>query len=105
MSSTLCESTNWWKEMANAWLQNVLPFLGLFVALLMVSRIRYPQSPAVFARTAEFGICGHRIFLCRGFSAGRLRGAVVGLGICVYGPIHLAWEKWYQRRHREEPLF
>ena len=23
----------------------------------------------------------------------------------LYGPVRLAWEKWYQHRHREEPLF
>ena len=37
-----------------------------------------------------------------------VRGYAVPIVACafvLYGPVHLAWELWVQRRQREEPLF
>jgi CDP-diacylglycerol---serine O-phosphatidyltransferase len=43
MVHTLRQSGSAWKESVDVALQSTLPFFGLLVALLMVSRIRYPH--------------------------------------------------------------
>jgi CDP-diacylglycerol---serine O-phosphatidyltransferase len=107
MSSTLCQNTTPLKEIANEWLQTILPFLGLFVALLMVSRIRYPHvTNRILRGQRSFGHVVAVLFVFVAIMV--LRGYAVPLSACAfafYGPIHLAWEKWVQRRRREEPLF
>ena len=88
-------------------LQTVLPFIGLLAALLMVSRIRYPHiTNRVLRGQRSFGhvvavvFCFVALVLVRGYAV-----PIVACAFALYGPVHLAWELWVQRRRREEPLF
>ncbi len=104
MSFTLCQDRS---TTANARLQAVLPFLGLLVALLMVSRIRYPHlTNRILRGQRSFGHVVAVVFFF--VAVVELGGYAVPLSACafaLYGPIRLAWEKWVERRHRDEPLF
>jgi hypothetical protein len=40
------------------------------------------------------------IMLIRGYAV-----PIVACAFVLYGPAHLAWELWVQRRQREEPWF
>lgn len=95
------------KESVDNALQLVLPFFGLLVALLMVSRIRYPHiTNRVLRGQRSFGHVVAVVFffvavmVVRGYALPIAASAFV-----LYGPIRLAWEFWVQRRRRDEPLF
>jgi len=107
MSYTLCQDRTALKEVVDVWLQATLPFLGLLVALLMVSRIRYPHvTNRILRGQRSFGHVVAIVFFFVAVVV--LGGYAVPLSACafaLYGPIHLAWEKWIERRHPEEPLF
>lgn len=88
-------------------LQGGLPFFGLLVALLMVSRIRYPHiTNRVLRGQRSFGHLVAVVFffvaimVFRGYAV-----PIAASAFALYGPIRLAWEKWVQRRQREESLF
>jgi len=107
MFYTLRQDINPLKEGVDAVLQVVLPFFGLLVALLMVSRIRYPHiTNRVLRGQRSFGHLVAVVFffvaimVVRGYAVPIAASAFV-----LYGPIQLAWEMWYERRHREESLF
>ena len=80
---------------------------ALLVALLMVSRIRYPHVVnQVFRGQRSFGHVVAVVFALVAIMV--VRGYAVPIAACafvLYGPVHLAWEKWVERRHQEEPLF
>lgn len=104
---TLRQDVNPLKETVDHALQAILPFFGLLVALLMVSRIRYPHiTNRVLRGQRSFG---HVVAVVFFFVAIMLAGGyAVPIAACVFvlsGPVHLAWQMWVQRRHREEPLF
>ena len=95
------------KESVDTCLQFVLPFFGLLVALLMVSRIRYPHiTNRVLRGQRSFGHVVAVIFffvalmVVRGYAM-----PIAASAFALYGPVHLAWEKWVERRNREEPIF
>jgi CDP-diacylglycerol---serine O-phosphatidyltransferase len=95
------------KENVDTCLQFILPFFGLAVALLMVSRIHYPHVPnRVLRGQRSFGHVVAVVFffvvlmVARGYAI-----AVAASAFAIYGPIYLAWEKWVERRNRDEPLF
>ncbi len=95
------------KEFVDKYLQLGLPFFALAVALLMVSRVRYPHiTNRVLRGQRSFGHVVAVVFffvaimLVRGYALPIAASAFV-----LYGPVHLAWERWVERRHREEPLF
>jgi CDP-diacylglycerol---serine O-phosphatidyltransferase len=95
------------KDGVDAALQTLLPFIGLLVALLMVSRIRYPHiTNRVLRGQRSFGhvvavvFCFVALVLAGGYAV-----PIVACAFALYGPAHLAWELWIQRRRREEPLF
>ena len=107
MFYTLRQEASPWRLGVDNLLQGVLPFCGLLVALLMVSRIRYPHvTNRVLRGQRSFG---HVVAVVFFFVAIMLvRGYAVPIAACafvIYGPAHLAWEKWIQRRPPEEPLF
>jgi CDP-diacylglycerol---serine O-phosphatidyltransferase len=89
------------------WMQRLLPLFAVVIALLMVSRIRYPHPLTQFLR-------GHRSFahvvgilfaiMAVSFFAGY---AVPLLCLLFVGgpPIRFAWEVLWHRRRQEEPLF
>jgi CDP-diacylglycerol--serine O-phosphatidyltransferase len=88
-------------------LQTILPFFGLLVALLMVSRIRYPHiTNRVLRGHRSFGHVVAVVFFFVAIMV--VRGFAIPLAACafvLYGPIHLAWEKWVSRHQSDEPLF
>jgi CDP-diacylglycerol---serine O-phosphatidyltransferase len=91
----------------DSFLQAILPFFGLLVALLMVSRIRYPHIPnRVLRGQRSFGhvvavlFCFVALMVVRGYAA-----LIVACAFALYGPVHVAWEKWVKRKPPEEPLF
>jgi CDP-diacylglycerol---serine O-phosphatidyltransferase len=95
------------KESVDTCLQYALPFFGLLVALLMVSRIRYPHvTNRVLRGQRSFGHVVAVVFffvalmVARGYAF-----PIAASAFALYGPIHLAWEKWVERRNQEEPLF
>ena len=107
MFFTLRQHTTPLKEDIDSWLQAVLPFFGLLVALLMVSRIRYPHvTNRVLRGQRSFGHVVAVVFffvaimVARGYAM-----PIAASAFALYGPIHLAWEKWVERRNQDEPLF
>jgi CDP-diacylglycerol--serine O-phosphatidyltransferase len=88
-------------------LQSVLPFFGVFVALLMVSRIPYPHvANQIFRGQKSFGHVVAVLFalvavmVIRGYSV-----PIICCAFVFYGPIRFAWLKWVQHREKEEPMF
>jgi CDP-diacylglycerol--serine O-phosphatidyltransferase len=107
MFYALRQDINPLKEGVDNVLQVVLPFFGLLVALLMVSRIRYPHiTNRVLRGQRSFGHLVAVVFFFVAIMV--VPGYAVPIAACAFvlcGPIQLAWEMWYQRRHREESLF
>jgi CDP-diacylglycerol---serine O-phosphatidyltransferase len=91
----------------DAIVQWILPFLGLLVALLMVSRVRYPHiTNRVLRGQRSFGHVVAVVFFFLAIMV--VKGYALAIAACafaLYGPIHVAWEKWVNRRPPEEPLF
>lgn len=88
-------------------LQNVLPFFGLLVAVLMVSRIPYPHVVnQLFGGQRSFGHIVSVLFsivvvmVIRGYAVPLLCASFV-----VFGPIRYAWQELAQRKPHKEPLF
>jgi len=91
----------------DAALQSLLPFFGVLVALLMVSRIPYPHIVnQIFRGQRSFAHLVGVIFavmvvaLVRGYAVPILCSVFV-----LYGPARFCWEKVVQRRHQEESIF
>lgn len=88
-------------------LQSVLPFFGVLVALLMVSRIPYPHVVnQVFRGQRTFGFLVAVIFAVVAVMV--VRGYAVPIVISAfvfYGPVRFCWEKAVQRRHHEDSVF
>ena len=88
-------------------LQTVLPFFGILVALLMVSRIPYPHVVnQVFRGQRSFGFLVAVIFavvavmVVRGYAV-----PIVFSAFVFYGLGRFCWEKIVERRHQEESMF
>jgi CDP-diacylglycerol---serine O-phosphatidyltransferase len=88
-------------------LQTILPFFGVLVALLMVSRIPYPHVVnQVFRGQRTFAHLVTVIFALVALMVVRSYAVPIVIAIFVfYGPVRFCWEKIVQRRHQEEPLF
>jgi CDP-diacylglycerol--serine O-phosphatidyltransferase len=104
---TLRQETNALKAWIDAVLQWILPFFGLLVALLMVSRIRYPHvTNRVLRGQRSFGHVVAVVFffvaimLVRGYAV-----PIAACGFVLYGPVCLGWKMWVQRKDRDEPWF
>jgi CDP-diacylglycerol---serine O-phosphatidyltransferase len=107
MFFTLRQNVGPLKENIDVCLQDILPFFGSLLALLMVSRIRYPHvTNRVLRGQRSFGHVVAVVFffvammVARGYTM-----PIVASAFALYGPIHLGWEKWVEHRNREEPLF
>jgi len=93
----------------NSAIQMILPFFGLLVALLMVSRIRYPHIVnQVFRGRRSFGhvvgvvfalVC---ILIIRGYAF-----PVISCWFALSGPVRYVWTKFVRRQpqQQENPLF
>ena len=89
------------------WMQSLLPIFAVVVALLMVSRIRYPHPLTQFVR-------GHKSFahivglVFAVMAVSMIPGYAVPL-LCVLfvaaPPIRFLWDLVWHRRTHEEPLF
>lgn len=104
---TLRENSNDLKNAIDVAIQYVLPYVGLLVALLMVSRIRYPHvTNRVLRGHRSFGHVVAVLFFFVAIMV--VKGYALAIAACVfalYGPIHVAWNTWFHRRPPEEPLF
>ncbi len=103
------EATSWqdFRDFVDVCLQNVLPFLGLLTALLMVSRIRYPhltnrllRGQRSFGHVVAVLFFFVAIMVFRGYAL-----PIAATAFALYGPVLLCWQLWVQHRRREEPLF
>lgn len=95
------------KQTIDGILQRGLPPFALLVALLMVSRIRYPHvTNRILRGQRSFGhVVAVLFFFVIVMVVPSYAIALSACAFAIYGPIHLAWEKWVQHRQREEPLF
>jgi CDP-diacylglycerol---serine O-phosphatidyltransferase len=104
---TLRQNSNDFKVAIDVTLQYVLPYFALMVALLMVSRIRYPHiTNRVLRGQRSFGHVVSVVFFFVAIMV--VKGYALPMAACAfvfYGPIHLAWRLWVQRHEPEEPLF
>jgi len=88
-------------------LQNVLPFFALLVALLMVSRIRYPhlvnqlfRGQRSFNHIVAVVFALVMVMLVRGYSL-----PIVFSAFALSGPARYVWHLVAHRGREEEPLF
>jgi CDP-diacylglycerol---serine O-phosphatidyltransferase len=88
-------------------LQYVLPYFGVLLALLMVSRIPYPHvTNQIFRGQRSFAHVVGVVFALMAVML--IRGYAIPLVFSVfilYGPIHWAWQKFVRHHQEEEPLF
>jgi CDP-diacylglycerol---serine O-phosphatidyltransferase len=107
MFYTLRQNPNPTKEWIDYALQRVLPVFGLLVALLMVSRVRYPHVVNRILRGQRS--FAHVIAVLFSFAALMVvRGYAIPLVACAfvfYGPTLLAWRMWVQRKDCDTPWF
>jgi CDP-diacylglycerol---serine O-phosphatidyltransferase len=96
-----------WRSSIDGCLQDILPLFAALVALLMVSRIRYPHvTNRVLRGQRSFGhVVAVVFFLVAMMVFFGYALAIAASAFALYGPVHLAWQLWVQRRRREEPLF
>lgn len=89
------------------WMQRLLPFFAILIAILMVSRIPYPHPLTQFLRghhsfahivAIVFALVA--ILIVRGYAVPLLCVLFV-----VIPPLRYAWEVYQNRRTRDEPLF
>jgi CDP-diacylglycerol--serine O-phosphatidyltransferase len=91
----------------DSWLQTLLPFFAVLVALLMVSRVPYPHVVNQFFRgQRSFGhivalvFAGVAVMLKPDFSV-----PLLCAGFVVWGPAQYFWQEVVQHQRHEEPLF
>jgi CDP-diacylglycerol---serine O-phosphatidyltransferase len=91
----------------NNCLQTALPFLGLAVALLMVSRIRYPHvTNRILRGHRSFGhVVAVLFFFVALMVAPGYTMPAAATSFALYGPVRFAWDFWVKRRRRDEPIF
>jgi CDP-diacylglycerol---serine O-phosphatidyltransferase len=88
-------------------LQRVLPFLGLAIALAMVSRIPYPHLVNhLFSGQRSFGHVVAVLFALAIVMV--VRGVafpILAVGFAFSGPARYVWQEYFQRKPHDEPLF
>jgi CDP-diacylglycerol--serine O-phosphatidyltransferase len=91
----------------DVWMQSILPYFAVLVALLMVSRIPYPHVVNQLFRgerslghvvTLLFALVA--VMFVRGYSVPLISGFFV-----FQGPVQYLWQEYVQRRPHKEPLF
>jgi CDP-diacylglycerol--serine O-phosphatidyltransferase len=88
-------------------LQTILPFFGVLVALLMVSRIPYPHVVNQALRgDRSFGHVVALLFtlvvvmVIRGYAV-----PIICVAFALSGPVRYVWQEFVQRKPHEDPLF
>ena len=88
-------------------IQNILPFFAAIVAALMVSRIPYPHVVNQAFRGNRS--LGHVVALLFGLiTVMVVRGFAIPLLATLFAigpPIRFLWQRFYERRAEEEPMF
>jgi CDP-diacylglycerol--serine O-phosphatidyltransferase len=91
----------------DAWVQWALPMFAVLVAILMVSRIPYPHVVnQVFRGQRSFGhvvalvFATSAIMLIHGYSV-----AIIGCVFVLASPVRYAWQRVFERREHQDPLF
>jgi CDP-diacylglycerol---serine O-phosphatidyltransferase len=91
----------------DAALQAVLPYFAVMLALLMVSRIRYPhvanqifRGQKSFAHVVAVVFALVAVMVIRGYSV-----PIICCAFVFYGPLHFCWEKVVEHRQEEESIF
>lgn len=106
---TLRKETNafWYAGQIDVAMQTVLPFFGVLVALLMVSRIPYPHvvnqlfnGQRSFAHVVMVLFTMTAVMLVKGIAVPIISGLFV-----LLGPANYLWQEYIQRRPHKEPLF
>ena len=94
-------------DTADLILQTALPFFGGLVALLMVSRIRYPHVVnQIFSGRRSFahvvGVVSAlvAVMVVRGYAV-----PIVCVAFVLVGPVGMIWRKVMKRERREDPVF
>jgi CDP-diacylglycerol--serine O-phosphatidyltransferase len=89
------------------WMQRLLPFFAVMIAILMVSRIPYPhpltqflRGQRSFAQIVAIVFAVVAILIVRGYAVPLLCVLFV-----LIPPVRFGWEVARNRRAREEPLF
>jgi len=87
--------------------QETLPFFAVLVGILMVSRIPYPHLVNnVLRGNSSFGfvvglvVALGAVMLIKGYAV-----PIVCVGFVLVPPIRFFWNRFYQHRAQEEPLF
>jgi CDP-diacylglycerol---serine O-phosphatidyltransferase len=85
-------------------LQNILPYYGVLLALLMVSRVPYPHVVnQIFRGQRSFGHVVGVIFAFVAVMAIRNYSIPIIFSVFVfYGPVRMAWGKIMHRKQEEE---
>ena len=89
------------------WLQMILPFFAAAVALLMVSRIRYPHLVNQLVRgNRSFSHVVRVLFALMAVMITLPYSLPIVCGLfAIVSPIRYSWEVLVQRRTQEEPMF
>jgi CDP-diacylglycerol---serine O-phosphatidyltransferase len=102
-NESLLETRQWIDRI----LQHTLPYFGVLLALLMVSRIPYPhvtnqifRGQRSFAHVVGVVFALMAVMLFRGYAI-----PLVFSMFILYGPAHWAWQKFVRHHKEEEPLF
>ena len=100
-------NTQWYAPQLDDWMQYVLPFFAVLVAILMVSRIPYPHvvnqlfsGQHSFAHLAMVVVLLAGVMLVRGFAV-----PLISTLFVLQGPVMYVWQEYIQRRPHKEPLF
>jgi CDP-diacylglycerol---serine O-phosphatidyltransferase len=95
------------RRMVDDILQSILPYLGILVALLMVSRVPYPhvanqlfRGQKSFAHVVAVVFALMVVMLIRGYSI-----PIIVCSFVFYSPLRFAWQKIMHRKEKEEPMF
>lgn len=94
-------------DQADLILQTCLPFFGALVAVLMVSRIRYPhvvnqvfRGQRSFAHLVAIVFTAVAVMVVRGYAV-----PIVCVAFVLTGPARVLWRKFGKREPKEDPIF
>lgn len=94
-------------ESIDKFVQTVLPFFGLVIAALMVSRLPYPHVVnQLFRGQRSMGHLVGIIFAIMLVMTMRYYAVpIIGVAFALSGPVLFVWKTYIQRKPQEEPIF
>ncbi len=94
-------------QVIDQWMQTILPFFGLLVAALMVSRIPYPhivnqtfRGQHSFAHLVGLIFVLMLIMIVRSYAV-----PMIGAAFVLYGPLRYVWQEAILRKPHNESIF